>query len=415
MVFPFLLASLVVLQLTLPRRLGFLPLVLATFHAGNVELISNLTPVRIVLLVGLCRSLFTASYMGINFGKFDFSILVFASVILGSSLFHSPSTHVPSPFVERAGLCLNIVGTYLYGRLYLSSFEALLLYCKCVALVLIPLSIFLGLEQGTGRNFYASMGARSEFAKTRNDRFRAQGPFGHAILAGTASASSLPLIIAVWPYSRRVAIVGLVACLLIVLASASSGPLATFAIAASLLYLWRFRSRLVQIKRLLLLSLIILHFSMNRPIWFLMARIDIVGGSTGWHRSALIDSAISHLDEWWLAGTDYTRHWMPSGVSWNPDQTDLTNYYIHIGATAGLLAVIILVLLIYLTTKQIGQLMESSFIREYQFLYWCIGVAVLAHAITFLSVSYFGQMFSVFYILIGAIASQPKFDGQSNS
>ena len=53
---------------------------------------------------------------------------------------------------------------------------------------------------------------------------------------------------------------------------------------------------------------------MEDPIYFLMARIDISGGSQGYFRAQLIRSLIDHLSEWWLAGKDYTRHWMASGI-----------------------------------------------------------------------------------------------------
>ena len=46
----------------------------------------------------------------------------------------------------------------------------------------------------------------------------------------------------------------------------------------------------------------VLHFVMNHGIWHLIARIDLVGGSTGYHRFHLIDKAIAHFGERWLVG-----------------------------------------------------------------------------------------------------------------
>ena len=40
------------------------------------------------------------------------------------------------------------------------------------------------------------------------------------------------------------------------------------------------------------LMLVALHFAMKKPVWHLIARIDIVGGSTGWHRYNLINKAV---------------------------------------------------------------------------------------------------------------------------
>ena len=46
-------------------------------------------------------------------------------------------------------------------------------------------------------------------------------------------------------------------------------------------------------------TLLLLHLAMNNPVWHLLARVNVVGGSTGWHRYHLIDKAIEHL-EWWV-------------------------------------------------------------------------------------------------------------------
>ena len=41
---------------------------------------------------------------------------------------------------------------------------------------------------------------------------------------------------------------------------------------------------------------------MKAPVWALIQRIDIVGGSSGWHRYELIDQCIKHFSDWWLMG-----------------------------------------------------------------------------------------------------------------
>ena len=83
-------------------------------------------------------------------------------------------------------------------------------------------------------------------------------------------------------------------------------------------------------------AMITLNVAMNAPIYYLLARIDFTGSSTSYYRAALIDSAFKHLNEWWLGGTDYTRHWMPTGALWNEDQADITNHYIKMGVVGGL-------------------------------------------------------------------------------
>ena len=98
---------------------------------------------------------------------------------------------------------------------------------------------------------------------------------------------------------------------------------------------------------------------MKAPVWYLMARIDLVGGSTGWHRAYLIDQALMHLSEWWIAGTDYTRDWMPYGVSWSPDHSDITNHYILLGVTGGIALIAAHVAVLTLAFKGVGRTLDQ--------------------------------------------------------
>jgi hypothetical protein len=152
-------------------------------------------------------------------------------------------------------------------------------------------------------------------------------------------------------------------------------------------------------------ALVVLHFAMSRPVWHLMASIDLVGGSTGWHRARLIDAGFAYIGDWWLAGTDYTRHWMPTGVSWSQDQTDITNYYLHLGVIGGLPLALTLVAILFKAFGLLGRRMKALR-KEHdasEFALWCVGASIAAHAITFISISYFDQMFVLFYFLVGAV------------
>ncbi len=133
--------------------------------------------------------------------------------------------------------------------------------------------------------------------------------------------------------------------------------------------------------------------------------MDFVGGSTGWHRAYLIDMAVQHLDEWWMFGSDSTRHWMPYGLLAVPEHCDLTNYYIHLGVMAGMPVVITLIAIQWKSFRIIGQRMSE--LRKSnspdEFWLWCLGSALFAHAITFLSISYFDQIYVFFWGLIGGL------------
>jgi hypothetical protein len=138
-----------------------------------------------------------------------------------------------------------------------------------------------------------------------------------------------------------------------------------------------------------------LHFVMERGIWTLIARIDLVGGSTGWHRSNLIEQAINHIDEWWAAGTLSTRHW-----GWGLQ--DVTNQYLLEGMRGGIWAMIALAASIALALRACGFWLRRLPAGSSQhLLVYGIGASLFAQAAIFLAVSYFGQTTMIWYLTIG--------------
>ena len=156
---------------------------------------------------------------------------------------------------------------------------------------------------------------------------------------------------------------------------------------------------------------------MKVPVWYLLARMDIVGGSTGWHRAELITASLKHLNEWWLAGTDYTVHWMPTGVSWSPNNTDITNHYLAMGVVGGLPLMLTFIAILVKCFQSLGRRMAE--LREAddpsEWVLWLVGGTLFAHSLTFLSVSYFDQTYVLPWLVIGMVpglcsASTPAAD-----
>ena len=144
---------------------------------------------------------------------------------------------------------------------------------------------------------------------------------------------------------------------------------------------------------------------MEAPVWYLLARVDLVGGSTGWHRAELINTALGHISDWWLIGTDYTRHWMPYGVVWNSDHADLTNDYIQMGVWGGLPLMLLFIAVFCKAFQLLGQAIHT--LRQEgdpaEFVLWCVGSCLFAHCMTFLSVSYYDQSRVALWMLIGVV------------
>jgi hypothetical protein len=86
---------------------------------------------------------------------------------------------------------------------------------------------------------------------------------------------------------------------------------------------------------------------MKAPVWFLLARLTVVGGSTGYHRAYLIDRAIANFGEWFLVGVPSTSHW-----GWGLQ--DVTNQFIVEGTRGGLLTLVLFVAVIVYCFKGLG-------------------------------------------------------------
>lgn len=395
---------LVALQLGLPRRWAFLPLLIAACHTPYLPFLGGFTVARVVIVVGLMRAAASGSLSWSFRNPLDLLMLCFAAVASVSVIGHD--SEYSNPVTIRIRLLLDIGGTYLYARAWLPNRESLDHFRKGLVYVLVPFAIFMAFEQRTARNAYAAIGAQRSESLVRDGKIRAQGPFGTPILAGTSGAACIPLFLPWWRERRRLAVVGLAACGVITLSSASSGPIATAMLGLGGACMWRFRERLKILLPATALLLVVLHFVKERPVWYLMALMDFVGGSTGWHRAYLIDMAVKHLDEWWLFGTDVTKHWMPYALSPDGEHCDLTNYYIHLGVIGGLPLVISLIAIVWKCFRVVGASLtgEDGGDERDGFTRWCVGACLFAHAITFLSISYFDQMYVFYWMLVGGLS-----------
>ena len=375
----FLLVNAVAL-LTLPRRWAPLPLLVGACYmtlGQGIELGSFHFPViRMLLAVGLVRVIIRGERLVGRMNSLDWLMVVWAAWALISSLFHIDAFGV---LVNHLGLVYNACGIYFLLRVFCQSLDDVVTLCRITAILLIPLSIMILFEKMTGHNLFSALGGVPEISEIRDGRIRAQGPFAHSILAGTVGAVCLPLMIGLWQQHRKTAIAGILACFSMIFASTSSGPIMSAVAAIGALFMWRYRHRMRLVRWLAVLGYIGLDLVMKAPAYYLIARIDLTGSSTSWHRAFLIESAINHLSEWWLAGTDYTRHWMPYGVTWSEDHADITNHYLRMGVDGGLPLMLLFIAILAKGFSFVGQTLrqmpESS--PQSRFMIWALGAIAL--------------------------------------
>ena len=363
---------------------------------------AHITLVQVLVSVGVMRAVSKGERIGGGINRVDLFLILWATLLIGSSIFHTSDA-----WVFRFGMVLIQLGSYFFFRVFVQDVEDVQYIFKVLCVVLIPLAILMLLEKATGKNYFAILGGVDEFSAVRHGHVRASGSFAHPILAGVVGATCFPMALYLWVSHRKYALAGLFGAGGIIFASTSSGPIMMLLFILIGLSLWKLRYHLHTIRWLSLTSVIALDFVMKDPVYFLMARIDISGGSTGWHRAQLIRSSIGHLDEWWLTGTDYTRHWMQTGVYINDTQVDITNHFLQMGVFGGLPLMIIFIMVSVAAFGAVGKILREnqSALFEYRYIIWCLGAILFGHVFNFFSISLFDQSVVFFYLVLASIAA----------
>ena len=394
--------------LLLPRRWAPVPILIVTCYMVLSQGILlgpfNFFSIRLVILIGMVRVLVRREFRDLPPSPIDRLMLAWAICALVASLFHvDPS----ATLIYNGGFVFNTWGTYILLRAFCRSLDEAVFLCKVIAWLLVPIAVEMTYEKIATSNAFSILGGVPDAPNIREGRVRAQGPFAHAILAGTVGAAMLPLCVGLWRRHKFTSLIGIVACSTIVVTSASSGPLLSAMAAVVGLVLWPLRRSMRRIRQGLLLVYLVLEVGMAVPPYYLMGRIDLSGGSTGYHRARLIESSLEHIGEWWLAGTDVTRHWMATGVTWNPNHTDITNHYLAMGVMGGLPLMLIFIWILVRGFSIVGTAVNDpgDRWREDRFFIWSLGASLFAHTATCISVSYFDQSIVFLYVTIAVIAS----------
>ena len=384
----------------LPRRAAAIPLLLTAAYTTRVPVLAlgpaNLSALRILVLVGIVRVVGRRERMANGLNQTDGFLFAWATFLICVSLFHNTAA-----WTFRLGLMLGEVGVYFLCRVFIQNAEDARWLFKVLCLSIVPLALLMVLEKYSAYNYF---GGELNF---RDGHVRAYGPFGHPILAGTAGATFVPLALCLWRTHRLTALLGLCAAVAIVLATTSSGPVMMVVFICLSLTIWRFRDRLGAIRWAAVAAVIGLQLVMNDPVYFLIARIDLTGSSTGWHRAQLIRSAIEHFDEWWAVGTDYTRHWMATGIPANDINTDITNHFLMMGVWGGLPLLTLFVLMLMACFRALGRALKENAGRspEHAFFVWTLGTLLFGHVINFWSITLFDQSISFFYLVLATIGA----------
>jgi hypothetical protein len=387
-----------------PRRWAIVPMLAAACFVAPAQRVVvfslDFDVLRILTIIGWARVLMRGEATGLKWRSLDLALIAWAisGTVVMTALYMSHRI-----LIYRLGIMYDALGLYFLFRCLIREWKDVETIAISAAWLSIPLALAFLLEKNTGRNLFSIFGGVPSITLMRQGSLRCQGAYAHPILAGSFWAVLLPLVIALrWrtDWRRILAPIGLICALIIIFASSSSTPMmATFA-AFGAMALYRFRRWMGTLRILVVIGLLMLQLVMNHPIWHLLTRIDLTGGSTGWYRYKLIDDFMRHIGDWWLLGTKSAASWREWGAN------DITNQYVLEGVTGGLLTLLIFIVVIVLAFRAVGRF-ENLFGQERSrtLMAWAIGASLAVHAVIFIGVSYFGQIQMLWYLTLATIGS----------
>ena len=392
------------LLLALPRRLALLPIILTACYMTFGQLIVagglHFTMLRVLVFVGCVRILVRKEFHRLDWQRLDTMMVAW---VLAGTVTYTILWGSSDALINRLGLAYDALGLYFIFRFLLRDLDDVKRVCRLFALTLIPLALAMGFEKLTGRNPFFVFGGVPEFTVIRDGVLRCQGPFGHPILAGTFGAAWFPLFVGLWLQGkgqRLLAGLGVLSAMLITVFAGSSGPIATFGAGILGCAMWRVRNSMKAVRWGIVSVLLIMQVVMKAPVWFVFARVNILSGSTGWHRANLMDRTFAHFWDWWLLGTKDT-------ISWGVWAGDITNHFILQGVRGGLITMILFIAIVVMSFSAVGQAMRAmrGKSRRTQLLLWTIGATIFAHVVSFMSVSYFDQNVVNWYLVLAFVAT----------
>ena len=364
---------------------------------------------RLLILAGLMRLFSRGELRGFRLIGVDKLIICWSVVGLVCGLIRDPSPEV-------VGRVYDDLGVYFIFRALMRDMDDCLNDLKLLAVVGVLIAMSMSVENLTNHNPFYFLGGVPDIPALRDGRFRCQGPFQHAILAGTFGATLIPLMVGLWQQGaqsrgRMVAIFGLLAGTIITVTSASSGPLMTYVAAGVGFGLWLIRKNMRWFRRGCVAFVLALGLMMKAPVWFVIARLSDFTGGGGYYRAQLIDRCINHFSEWWLIGTSFTANWAEGDnivLETNAKMVDITNHYILQGINGGLLKLILFIAILTSCFKITGRYaLDMDAPKQQRQLSWALGVCLACHCTAFISVAYFDQIQVFWFWLLAAIATLP--------
>lgn len=392
----------VVLIFTTPRNKAIAPFLIAFFTTPVTQVVLigplHFPILRILILTGLVRMARDGKTSGGKFpGGFNGIDRVVVSWAVSALVVVSLQWMDPQGLIKFVGDFLDSLGGYLVVRYFITDREAIKRAIKALGVVCLIQGLCMVSEQFTHQNVFGIFG---ENAPTfRNGKIRSEGGMG-TLFGGTFAGVQIPLFIWLWSEKeyRLGAATGLLGATMMVWASHASTSWLGYASGLLGLSFWVLRKQMRILRWALVATLVALHLAMKGPVWSLIAKIDLTGGSSSYHRYYLVDNCIRHFSDWWFLGYRYY------GI-WGYDMWDLCNQFVVAALTGGLITLVFFVLIYSRGFGLVGKRVNQKKVgRKQAWLLWCLGATLFANVVASFGINYMIQLQVMLFVLISCIS-----------
>lgn len=393
----------IVLILALPRKKAIVPFVLAFFSIPMGQLLVlggvHLTMLQLLILTVLGRM---AAFRGSasekrfsgGFNSFDKLVVTWTLVAL---LAFSLEFMDIQAVIKGLGDLVVSLGGYLAVRFLIPDHEAIRRTVKVLAVVCVIQGVCMMSEQFTHQNLFNPLGANPP--TTREGHIRSEGAMG-TLYGGAMSGVLIPFFLWLWTEkkSRMAAFAGLAGATAMALASHASTSWMAYGASLAGIAFWPLRKNMRLVRWGLVAILVALHLVMHGPVWSLIAKIDLTGGSSSYHRYYLVDNCIRHFSDWWLLGCK-------NYGDWGFDMWDLCNQFVVNALTGGLLTLVLYLTIFKRSFRAIGiarKRVQGD--RRQEWFVWCLGSALFANVVAHFGINYMAHLSTYLFILLVCIS-----------
>ncbi|MHC4551327.1 MAG: hypothetical protein ACYSUT_00980 [Planctomycetota bacterium] len=374
-------------------------------------------PVHRIAILMLFLNLFMAQrdIKTFRFIRADVWLLIFFAAQIAAGLCTTESMMI---LENRAGYFMDVALPYFAVRVIINKKEKYLLFLR-YALILSAFLVVPALYQMTyGTN--PLLFGREPLLMFRRGFWRAYTSFDNSIYFGlfyaVIAAAGTGLIL----YDKKLNRIGstmLVGSALVgMMTSMSSGPLMAAVISGGIISLFPIRRRWKMIILSMVIGCVGIEFLSNRHFYEVVDRFTFQN-QTAWYRARLIEVA--------LFEGGMTGHWFVGyGLNVDPGWgerivgpgywSDIVNQYLLYLCRFGLIGLFPFLVFIWCTIRRLFR--RYFKIRDWsdQWLIWCLAAAVIGTLISLNTVSIFGAVLSVFFMLLAMANNLPSliFAGQ---